>query len=401
MTLDAALEALRGRRVLVTGGGFIGGRLAERLAAEGETDVLVMVRQPTASSAFERVGCRSLVGDVTSRSDLLAAADGCDVIFHCAFGTAGSTRHRRTVNREGTRRVLEAAATAGVRRVVHLSTFMVYGRTVDGDINEEMPRRPFGDPYGDSKLEAEQIALDMARSGQAPVVVLQPVNVYGPHGKTWVENVLARMCAGRITLVNGGTGVCNAVYVDDLVDAMLLAATTDGVVGRALLISSGERVTWREFYDCFEALLGMKRTESRTEAEALADWDRGQRQQPTVPAVLGDALRRRRLELSRLMETREARTVRAAAGEVLPAQLHDWVRRHLPRGESGTFVPSVVPDDEATLQTLTPSEIAFFASRATARIDLARSLLGYEPRFDLEAGMAATTKWVHEAHRIP
>lgn len=355
-----------------------------------------MVRQPAATQALIGANCHTIVGDVTSRSDLFTATEGRDVVFHCAFGTVGSTRRRRFVNREGTRRVLEAAASAGVRRVVHLSTFMVYGRTVQGDINEETPRRPFGDPYADSKLEAEQIALDMASAGGAPAVVLQPVNVYGPHGKTWIVDVLRRMRTGRIPLINGGNGACNAVYVDDLVAAMILAATTEGVVGRAFLISSGERATWRDFYAYFEALLGTTRTEERTEAEALADWHRALSQQPTLRTVLAEALSRRQIELSRLLDAREVRSVRASAGEVLPTQLHDWVGRRLPRVEEAPLVPTMVPDDQATLHKFTPAEIAFFASRAEARIDLARRLLAYDPKFDLKAGMAETAKWAHD-----
>ena len=380
MSLDAAFDALRGSRVLVTGGGFIGGRLAERLAAGGEIDVLVMVRRPAASQAFERAGCRSITGDVTSRSDISTAAEGCDVIFHCAFGTAGSTRHRRLVNSQGTQRVLEAGAAANVRRIVHLSTFMVYGKTVDGDIDEKMPRRTSGNAYADSKLEAERIALGMAESGRAPVVVLQPVNVYGPHGKMWFEDILARLCVERIPLINGGSGVCNAVYVDDLVDAMLLAATADGVVGRAFLISSGERATWREFYAYFESLLGLKRTVPRTEAEAFADWRRAQRQQPTIRTVLAEVLKGGRPDLGRLLDTRELRAVRAAAGDVLSPRQHEWVRQRLPLAKQFPVVPAVVPNGQARLRVLTPGEIAYFASRAEVRIDLARQLLNYEPK---------------------
>src|SRR4029077_14151730 len=105
------------------------------------------------------------------------AIQGCDVVFHCAYGTSGSQKHRSWVNREGTRRVLEASRAAGVGRVVYLSTLMVYGQTTDGDLDETAPRRRFGNPYSDSKLEAERIAL----SSGLPVAVLQPTAVYRPY----------------------------------------------------------------------------------------------------------------------------------------------------------------------------------------------------------------------------
>ncbi len=179
------------------------------------------------------------------------AAAGCDVVFHCAYGTGGSQKRRGFVNSEGTRRVLAAAAAAGAGRVVHLSTLMVYGRTADGDLDESAPRRRFGDAYSDSKLAAESVAMAWARAGRVPVVVLQPTAVYGPWGGVWTAQPLAALRSGRLILVDGGAGTANAVYVDDLVSAMLLAAVRDGVVGEAFLVSAAEPVTWRELYGRF------------------------------------------------------------------------------------------------------------------------------------------------------
>src|SRR5436305_15155746 len=111
---------------------------------------------------------------------------------------------------------------------------MVYGQTTDGDLDETAPRRRFGNAYSDSKLEAEQIAL----SSGLPVAVLQPTAVYGPYGGVWTEAVIRALKAGRQILVNGGDGLGNAVYVDDLVSAMLLAAVKVGVVREPFLISA-------------------------------------------------------------------------------------------------------------------------------------------------------------------
>ena len=184
-TLDR--PRLAGRRVLITGaGGFIGSRLAERLVLEHGAEVRALVRNLAGAARLARFPVTVLRGDVTSAPDLAVAIQGCDLVFHCAYGTSGSQKHRAWVNREGTRRVLEASRAAGVRRVVHLSTLMVYGQTTDGDLDETAPRRRFGNPYSDSKLEAEQIAL----SSGLPVAVLQPTAVYGPYGGVWTEAVL-------------------------------------------------------------------------------------------------------------------------------------------------------------------------------------------------------------------
>ena len=161
-----------------------------------------LVRNLAGAARLARFPVTVVRGDVTSPADLEAAVQGCDVVFHCAYGTSGSQKHRAWVNTEGTRRVLAAAQAAGVKRIVYLSTLMVYGQTDDGDLDETAPRRRFGNPYSDSKLEAERIAL----SSGLPVAVLQPTAVYGPWGGVWTETVLKSLRTGRQILINGGDG---------------------------------------------------------------------------------------------------------------------------------------------------------------------------------------------------
>ena len=96
----------------------------------------------------------------------------------------------------------------------------------------------------------------MARSGRVPATVLQPTAVYGPYGGVWTERVLTALRTGRVILVDGGRGLANHVYVDDLVSAMLLAAVEPAAVGEAFLVSSAEPATWQELYGAFERMIG-------------------------------------------------------------------------------------------------------------------------------------------------
>jgi nucleoside-diphosphate-sugar epimerase len=315
------------------------------------------------------------------------------VVFHCAYGTSGSQKHRAWVNREGTRRVLEASRAAGVSRIVYLSTLMVYGQTEDGDLDETAPRRRFGNAYSDSKLEAERIAL----TSGLPVAVLQPTAVYGPYGGVWTEAVIRTLQSGRQILVNGGDGIGNAVYVDDLVSAMLLAAVKESAVGEAFLISGEEPATWRELYGFFERMLGAeRRTVDMTEAEALAHWRRWKRQQPRM---VGEALRILKSEQpvrERIERTREGVWLREMASTVLPETWQQKIKSRLASGGR----PSRAAASEAPIHPLTPQMIGFFRARTRVRIDKAKRLLGYRPAFDLETGMDLTEKWARWANLI-
>jgi nucleoside-diphosphate-sugar epimerase len=390
--------ALAGRRVLVTGGsGFIGGRLVERLIVEHGAEVRVLVRNLAAAARLVRFPVTVARGDVTNAGDVEAAVRGCDLVFHCAYGTTGSQKRRAWINTEGTRRLLEAARAAGVKRAVHLSTLMVYGQTGDGDLDETAPRRRFGNPYSDSKLAAERIAL----ASGVPVAVLQPTAVYGPYGGVWTEAVLKTLKSGRQILVDGGDGLANPVYVDDLVSAMLLASVVDGAAGEAFLVSSEERVTWKTLYGRFARMLGdaprTPRTIDMTAEEALAFYRQSKREQPRAVGEGLRILRQDQRVRDRVMATRELLALRELASAVLP---ESWQEKIKAKMSSGTPRPASTEPGELPIHPLTPQMIGFFRAKTHVRIDKAKRILGYRPAFDFETGMDLTERWARWANLL-
>ena len=129
--------------------------------------------------------------------------------------------------------------------------------------------------------------------------------------------MIEELSATRIPLINGGRGICNALYIDDLITALLLAATEDRAPGERFLISGAEHPTWQQFYEAFESMLGVRRTVEMSEREALEHWKRSSRRDWLMPralkAVRGDSALR-----TDLLATKEGVLIRGIAGRVLP-----------------------------------------------------------------------------------
>jgi nucleoside-diphosphate-sugar epimerase len=391
---------LSGKRILVTGGtGFIGGRLVERLVLEGDSDVRVLVRNFAHASRIARFPIEMVHGDVTKPGDVERAVSDCEVVIHCAYGNSGSKEMQRLVNVAGTENVLAAALHAGVKRVVHLSTVAVYGTTPDGDLDETALRRYSGGVYADSKLDAENIALDYARRHGLPVAVLQPTVVYGPFAPVWTVNVLRQLKTGRMILVNGGNGLCNPVYVDDVVSAILLAAVKEEAVGEVFLISGEQPVTWRDFYGRYERMLGTSRTVSMSVPEAEAYYARKQRRVNGVIKETLSILQEEPLVRQRLLRTSQVTALMRIARLLLPKQIRQSFKSRVSRSITGGQ-SQTVPEGKKPIHLLDPSLVQFYAAKTRVRIDKAKRMLNYQPLFDFESGMELTEQWAKWANLL-
>ena len=263
--------SLRGRRVLVTGGtGFIGCRLVEKLVLEHGAAVRVLVRRPGSAARVARLEVDIVQGDVTDVKAVGRAIDGCDIVVHCAYGNDGGPDEQRAVNVDGSRIVAEQALEAGVSRMVHVSTMAVYGRMPDGDVDESTPFGGPGDHYSQTKREAERVVLHMHRAAGLPVTVIRPTCVYGPYGLAFTIDPLRELRTRHVVLVNGGDGLCNLIYVDDLVDGLLLAAVAPAALGEVFNLTGEVPLTWKEFYRAYERLLDKRSTIAMTVDEVRA-----------------------------------------------------------------------------------------------------------------------------------
>ena len=236
---------LAGGRVFVTGGtGFVGSRLVERLTEVGFKDIVVPVRSYMTAANVSRFPVQLRRVNLLDEMEVAEAVRGSRYVFHLAYGTGGDDSRAVTVN--GTENVLRAAAATRVESMVVLSTATVFGHA-STMVDENSPYLPALGEYGRTKAEAERRCLAFARSSERMrVVVLNPAAVYGPAGRTFTEMPPRMAESGAFCWIEHGRGIANYVYVDNLVDAILLAAQHNDVNGERFIVSDGD-CTWEEF----------------------------------------------------------------------------------------------------------------------------------------------------------
>lgn len=383
--------------------GFIGGRLAE-IACERNIPIVGLVRTWSRAARLARLSVRMVHGDVLDPDSLREAMKGCDVVFHCAVDNrVGGEAHRR-VSIEGTANVMQAALEMGVKRVVHLSSVAVYSYRPGPDAaSEEGAYRYSGDAYCDGKIDGEKVALRYYREHGLPVTVLRPTIVYGPFGDYTVDTV-ALVREGRMVLVDGGTGVCNSLYVDNLVEAMLLTTERDGAVGEVFHISDASPVTWKEYIEAHARAIGdsylpLPEMTAQEIAAAIQETAAARAQMRNHhPSSLEQTLRlmrdpRTRQALRSIpMVERFVQAGKAMARMLLPAPTRHLLRRML-LSEDTSGSPSSSTQSRSLLSQAEVEMITIFG-KVVFGIEKARRVLGYDPQIDFTEGMERTAAWI-------
>jgi nucleoside-diphosphate-sugar epimerase len=226
------------------GAGFLGLHLARRLLAGGDEVCTLDVAPLDDAELEQRV--EELRGDVRSAADAGALVAGADVLVHAAAALPIQAKRDaiRSVNVEGTATVLAAAAEAGVRRVVLVSSTAVYGIPKVHPIHEDDPLVGVG-WYGESKIEAEEVTRDFGRRG-LDFVIVRPKTFIGPERLGVFEILFDWIRDGRrIYILGNGSNRYQLLAVEDLVDAIVLAAERPEAAGETLNVGATDFGTVR------------------------------------------------------------------------------------------------------------------------------------------------------------
>jgi nucleoside-diphosphate-sugar epimerase len=241
---------------LVTGGtGLLGSHIAEQLHRRGH-HIRALCRKASDTVFLRSIGAEIFDGDLTDREALRRACAGVDVVYHAAarVGDWGPWEDFVRVSVDGTQHLLDAAASTGVRRFLHISSISVYGH-VDGEgkvfdesapIGVNVPRWSY---YTRAKVEAERLVWAMHASGRIPVTVIRPSWLYGPRDRATLPRLIDSIRRRKLKIIGDGQNRLNLVHAGNVAEAAILAAESDRAVGEAYNCCHDGVLTQRGYFD--------------------------------------------------------------------------------------------------------------------------------------------------------
>ncbi|WP_420641484.1 NAD-dependent epimerase/dehydratase family protein [Candidatus Leptofilum sp.] len=255
-------HALKGKKVLVTGAtGFIGGRLAERLAKEEGAIVTGTGRNLDAAPHVAEAGVTLMKADLLDEDAMRSAMQRQDVVFHVAawLGRHGGEQRAYALNVAATALAVQLAAEAGVKRFVQTSSIAAYGHPPKVlDVDEDQPLDTEQEViYGRTKALGEIRAFELGKELGIEVTAVRPGLVYGPRAQSWTINMLKLVCKGMPVIFGDGKGHAYPVFIDNLVDGMLLTAVHPQAPGEAYNLCDPV-VTFNEWFGFYGQMCSKK-----------------------------------------------------------------------------------------------------------------------------------------------
>ncbi|WP_260737834.1 NAD-dependent epimerase/dehydratase family protein [Tunturiibacter lichenicola] len=245
---NATLAAELPKRLFLTGGsGYVGRNLIRHFTRIG-VEIVALVRNDLGAITVERLGARPVRSELLSGS-LLSSMQGCDTLIHAAADTTHGfgNAQQAQINVEGTRRVLETARAAGVRRAVHISTdsVLIAGKPLIGvEEDSPFPKKPAGS-YSRTKGEAERVACSLATKDFA-VLIVRPRFVWGRDDTTALPQLVGAVSSGKFAWIGEGKYFTSTTHIANLCEGVERALER-GSSRQAYFITDSEPVQFREF----------------------------------------------------------------------------------------------------------------------------------------------------------
>ena len=361
------LGGFEGKTVFVTGGtGFIGSHLVEQLVLHEGAHVRALVHNWGKAAYISRFDVEFVQEDILDEAAMEKAMAGCDYVFHLAIVGDAETSVKATES------LLGAARKCGVKHIVQTSSVVVHGPTVPENLNADSPLISYDEPYALSKYESEKRFWELLDEYGLHGSIVRPTYVWGPYSMWYTIYQAELMRKGDFVWADHGNGICNAVYVGNVVDLCLLCCTNPKADHQAFIATDDEKLTWKEFYGHYMDVLGM--TPEQFPSVPLKDGI-GRKLKLATKATLTKQMKYLMDKYESLKKTspKKAKWVYKAPRKVLRLA-RKQITKHLPE--------------------MDPVNMAIYSQQTVIDVRKNRELLGFKPRYTVEEGMKITCDWL-------
>ena len=361
------------KKILITGaGGFIGGRLVEILKETENPEICILLRNIAKAARISSYPLNYFKGSASNENAIAASMQGCDTVVHCAHNFASPEENLQAADI-----IAKQCLQNGVSKLVYISSFAVHSSNAEDRIKEDSLLNEQWE-YAVNKIAIEKKLMEYHKQKGLPVIILRPAVVYGPFSAAWTTNTVMQMLGGRVVIPYEGERICNAVYIDDVVNAIIKALRSPASCnGKTFIVSGPGTVSWKDYYNSFLPYGGLSEPVlmSRQESELFLKNFNGDKTAESKASLLKDPV-------SFLKTTPVYNLYKALLK-------NPGIRKKLLSAKAN--IPR---------QLIYPSKDAFETLSCIGRADITKlkTELGYYPQFNFNEGMKKTLLWIEWAN---
>lgn len=353
------------KSIFLTGAsGFIGSRIVERLVLEYNQHPACLIHNPAHMARIARFPTRAVFGDVMAPETFRDKIRGCDVYIHTAYGKEATKEKNWKINVKGTENLLKLAVENKIKHFIFISSIAVYEEQFShGRLDEKIIPVCKEKDYAGAKLRAEEICFEYYHKYNLPITILRPSIVYGPFASSWTIGPYVNIKNGTLRRYIDFNGICNAVYIDDLVSVIIECICNESAYGEIFNVAGEDKITWNEFFDFYsKVVLGIPL--------------------PEAPY---------RTYLLRYYINSNARKVAKFMLNKMPG-LTKSIYRTL-RDKRIRAVDYIVK-----IREYSPEQLKFFTKTLVYPVDKLKDKLGHKDRFSFAKGTLLTAEWLKDCN---